>query len=61
MTSWLRSNRTRKRAPARAFCNTHPGGPERYGKMDDADVMDIATYIHTLPPIKNGPFECVKK
>jgi mono/diheme cytochrome c family protein len=44
----------------RAFCNTHPGGPERFGKMADSDLRDIATYIHTLPPVANGPFTCVQ-
>lgn len=42
----------------RTFCNTHPGGPERLGKMTDDDARDIATYLHTLPPVKNGPFTC---
>jgi len=44
----------------RQLCNSHPGGPERYGKMTDADLRDIATYIHSLPPVKNGPFECMQ-
>jgi mono/diheme cytochrome c family protein len=44
----------------RTFCNTHPGGRERFGKMADGDVRDIATYLHTLPPVANGPFTCVK-
>ena len=43
----------------RTFCATHPGGPELFGKMADGDVQDIATYIHTLPPVANGPFKCV--
>jgi mono/diheme cytochrome c family protein len=44
----------------RPFCNTHPGGPERFGKMAEGDLRDLATYIHTLPPVANGPFTCVK-
>lgn len=43
----------------RQFCNSHPGGPERYGKLADADLRDIATYVHSLPPVKNGPFKCM--
>ena len=48
-----------EKGTARVFCNTHPGGPELLGKMTDADVRDIASYLHTLPPISNGPFTCV--
>jgi cytochrome c553 len=48
-----------EKGTGRALCNTHPGGPERLGKMTDADMTDIATYIHTLPPVKNGPFQCI--
>jgi mono/diheme cytochrome c family protein len=44
----------------RQFCNTHPGGPDRLGKMTDADLRDLAAYIHTLPPVKNGPFKCMQ-
>jgi mono/diheme cytochrome c family protein len=43
----------------RQLCSTHPGGPDRYGQMADSDVRDIATYIHTLPPVANGPFQCM--
>jgi len=50
-----------QKGTGRKLCNTHPGGPERYGMMKDSDVMDIAIYIHTLPPVKNGPFECTKQ
>lgn len=48
-----------EKGTGRVFCNTHPGGPELYGKMTDGDMTDIATYIHTLPPVKNGPFKCL--
>jgi len=55
----LKSNT--EKGTGRALCNTHPGGPERLGKMSDADMTDIATYLHTLPPVKNGPFQCIPK
>lgn len=54
----LKSNT--EKGTGRALCNTHPGGPDRLGKMADADLQDLATYIHTLPPVKNGPFKCVQ-
>jgi mono/diheme cytochrome c family protein len=54
----LKSNT--EKGTQRTLCNTHPGGPERYGKMADADMLDIANYIHTLPPVENGPFQCLK-
>ncbi|HVZ36236.1 MAG TPA: hypothetical protein VG963_27600 [Polyangiaceae bacterium] len=44
----------------RELCNTHPGGPDRLGMMADGDLRDLATYLHTLPPIKNGPFQCMQ-
>jgi hypothetical protein len=28
--------------------------------MEESDALDIANYIHTLPPIENGPFQCIK-
>ncbi|MEY4515075.1 MAG: hypothetical protein RLZZ450_7197, partial [Pseudomonadota bacterium] len=49
-----------EKGTGRTFCNTHPGGAERLGKMTDSDLKDLATYIHTLPPIANGPFTCVQ-
>jgi mono/diheme cytochrome c family protein len=49
-----------ERGTGRTLCNTHPGGPDRLGAMMDADVRDLATYIHTLPPVSNGPFTCVQ-
>jgi hypothetical protein len=53
----LKTNTAKGSGPE--LCNTHPGGTERLGKMTMADMRDIATYIHTLPPIKNGPFRCM--
>jgi mono/diheme cytochrome c family protein len=52
-------NNTEK-GTGRQFCNTHPGGPERFGKMENGDALDIANYIHTLPPVENGPFQCIQ-
>ncbi|MDB4988717.1 MAG: putative diheme cytochrome c-553 [Myxococcaceae bacterium] len=49
-----------EKGTGRTLCNTHPGGAERLGKMTDADRQDLATYIHTLPPVANGPFQCVQ-
>jgi mono/diheme cytochrome c family protein len=49
-----------ERGTDRELCNTHPGGPERLGKMSDDDLLDVATYIHSLPPIDNGPFTCLE-
>ena len=57
IVSALKSNT--EKGTGRVFCNTHPGGPELFGKMTDGDMTDIATYIHTLPPVANGPFKCV--
>jgi len=48
-----------EKGTSRELCNTHPGGPERLGKMTDPDVHDLATYIHSLPPVANGPFKCL--
>jgi mono/diheme cytochrome c family protein len=48
-----------EKGTGRAFCNTHPGGPALLGAMTDGDVRDLATYIHTLPPVSNGPFTCL--
>jgi mono/diheme cytochrome c family protein len=44
----------------RELCSTHPGGPDRLGQMTDGDMLDVATYLHTLPPVANGPFQCVQ-
>lgn len=50
-----------EKGTGRSLCATHPGGPELFGKMTDGDVRDIATYLHTLPPVANGPFTCEQK
>ena len=42
----------------RTLCNSHPATSDYYGKMADGDARDIATYIHSLPPVVNGPFKC---
>ncbi|HEY4181856.1 MAG TPA: c-type cytochrome [Kofleriaceae bacterium] len=49
-----------EKGTGRTFCNTHPGGATLLGGMTDTDVTDLATYIHTLPPVTNGPFTCVQ-
>lgn len=33
-----------------------PGGTAALGGLFDNDLTDVATFIHTLPPIVNGPF-----
>ena len=48
-----------EKGTGRSLCSTHPGGGDMYGKMTDGDARDIATYIHTLPPVANGPFKCI--
>jgi mono/diheme cytochrome c family protein len=48
----------KEKGTGRTFCNTHPGGPDRLGGMKASDRHDIAVYLHTLPPIENGPFQC---
>ena len=47
-----------EKGTSRELCNTHPGGPDRLGGMTDGDRHDVAVYLHTLPPIHNGPFTC---
>ncbi|MCU1279965.1 MAG: putative diheme cytochrome c-553, partial [bacterium] len=32
------------------------GGPDGFGGLFDADLADLAAYVHTLPPVVNGPF-----
>ncbi|GAC1545679.1 MAG: hypothetical protein NVS3B10_09760 [Polyangiales bacterium] len=35
-----------------------PGGPTLAGGLVDGDLSDIAAFIHTLPPVANGPVPC---
>lgn len=35
---------------------TMPGGPDGFGGLTDPDLNDLAEFIHTLPPVMNGPF-----
>ena len=42
----------------RTLCSTHPGGADYLGGMTVDDMRDIAVYIHNLPPVSNGPFQC---
>ncbi len=32
------------------------GGADGFGGLTDADLADLAQFIHTLPPVVNGPF-----
>ena len=32
------------------------GGPDGFGGLTDPDLNDLAEYLHTLPPVVNGPF-----
>lgn len=48
-----------EKGTGRTLCSTHPGGAGNYAGMTDGDARDIATYIHTLPPVANGPFKCL--
>ena len=32
------------------------GGPNGFGGLFDNDLNDLAQYVHTLPPVMNGPF-----
>jgi mono/diheme cytochrome c family protein len=54
----IRSNT--EKGTGRVLCNSHPGGDSYLGKMADGDLQDIATYLHSLPPVANGPFQCVQ-
>jgi mono/diheme cytochrome c family protein len=49
-----------EKGTARVLCSSHPGGGDYLGKMADSDARDIATYIHTIPAVKNGPFKCTQ-
>jgi mono/diheme cytochrome c family protein len=42
----------------RSLCVTMPGGPGRMGDLTNDDLNDVATYLHNLAPIANGPFTC---
>lgn len=47
-----------ERGSGHMLCPPMIGGPERLGGLSDADLSDIANYVHTLPPVHNGPFGC---
>jgi mono/diheme cytochrome c family protein len=47
-----------EKGTGRTLCSSHPGGGAYFGQMSDADARDIATYIHALPAVQNGPFTC---
>jgi mono/diheme cytochrome c family protein len=42
----------------RALCDTMPGGPGRMGDLAEGDLTDLATYLHTIPPIASSAFQC---
>lgn len=48
----------REKGTGRMLCAPMPGGPDGLGGLFDADLTDLATFVHTLPPIANGPFAC---
>jgi mono/diheme cytochrome c family protein len=47
-----------EKGAGRMLCPPMPGGPNELGSLHDSDLTDIANYVHTLPPIHNGPFGC---
>lgn len=47
-----------EKGTARVLCDTMPGGPGRMGDLTDGDLQDLATYLHTIPPIASGKYEC---
>jgi hypothetical protein len=47
-----------EKGTGRMLCPPMPGGPGRLGDLTDGDQSDIAAFIHTLPPVSNGPFGC---
>jgi mono/diheme cytochrome c family protein len=47
-----------ERGTGAMLCPPMPGGQMRLGGLTDGDLSDIATYVHTLPAISNGPFGC---
>jgi len=42
----------------RRLCPPMAGGPNGYGGLADAELNDLATFLHTLAPVANGPFTC---
>ncbi|MEP7125249.1 MAG: hypothetical protein ABJE95_30240 [Byssovorax sp.] len=48
----------KEKTTLRDLCSTMPGGPGRMGDLVDGDLKDLATYLHTIPAIANGPFKC---
>jgi mono/diheme cytochrome c family protein len=55
IVSSIKNNTSKDGTP---LCSASPMGHGFMGDMTDADATDIANYIHTLPPIMNGPFTC---
>lgn len=48
----------KEKGVGRMLCPPMPGGAAAFANLTDADRSDIANYVHTLPPIQNGPFGC---
>ena len=55
----IASIKTNTDKSGRALCSTMPGGAHKMGDLAMSDLTDIATYIHTVPAIENGPFTCL--
>ena len=39
------------------ICPPMPSKAGTFGGLTDGDLADLATYVHTLPPVANGPFD----
>ncbi len=48
----------KEKGTGRTLCPPMPGGANAAGGMTDGDLTDVSNFVHTLPPIKNGPFGC---
>jgi mono/diheme cytochrome c family protein len=46
----------KEKGTGRMLAAPMPGGTDALGGLFDADLTDLAAYIHTLPPVVNGPF-----
>lgn len=47
-----------EKGAGRKLCAPMAGGPDGFGGLFDADLNDLAQFLHTLPPVANGPFSC---
>jgi mono/diheme cytochrome c family protein len=46
----------KEKGTGRMLNSAMPGGTDQLGGLPDGDLSDIANYVHTLPPVVNGPF-----